>query len=171
MRAETATREEAQLRLGLLLGEIRSAILEAKAVIDQREEGRSQRFMAASEALALEDDQRESGENGLEAVIAEVKRLLTLEKEERTLGTQVNAGNLKALEASLRDETLIREELVRRTAQGSLGIVERLQAERASREGADVRHGQRILAGRRTREEVPPTEVKTREDADASVMT
>ena len=127
--------------------------------------------MAASEALALEDGQRKSGENGLEAVIGEVKRLLTLEKEERTLGTQVNAGNLKALEASLRDETLIREELVRRTAQGSLGIVERLQAERASREGADVRLGQRILAGVQIREEVPLTGARTREDADASVMT
>ena len=127
--------------------------------------------MAVSEALALGDGQRKSGENGLEAVIGEVKRLLTLEKEERSLGTQVNAGNLKALEASLRDETLIREELVRRTAQGSLGIVERLQAERASREGADVRLGQCILAGVQTREEVPLTEAKTREDADASVMT
>ena len=127
--------------------------------------------MAATEALALEVGQRKSGENVLEAVIAEVKRLLTLEKEERSLGTQVDAGNLKALEASLRDETLIREELVRRTAQGSLGIVEQLQAERASREGADVRLGQCILAGGRTREQVPLTEAKTREDADASVMT
>ena len=127
--------------------------------------------MAVSEALALGDGQRESGEKGLEAVIAEVKRLLTLEKEELTLGMQVNAGNLKALEASLRDETLIREELVRRTAQGSLGIVERLQAERARREGADVRLGQRILAGVQTREEVPLTEAKAREDAAASAMT
>ena len=41
-------------------------------MIDQREEGRSQRFMAVSEALGLGDGQRKSGENGLEAVIAEV---------------------------------------------------------------------------------------------------
>ena len=67
--------------------------------------------------------------------------MLAAEKEERALGTQVKAGYLRALEASLRDETLIREEFVRRTAQGSLGIVERLQAERASREGADERLG------------------------------
>ena len=53
MRAETARREEAPLRFEQQLGEIRSAILETKAVIDQREEGRSQRFMAASEALTM----------------------------------------------------------------------------------------------------------------------
>ena len=34
-----------------------------------------------------------------------------------------------------------------------------------------MRLGQRILAGVQTREEVPLTEAKTREDADASVMT
>merc|ERR1719443_1180549 len=48
VRAETATREEAQLRLEQQLVEIRSAILETKAVIDQREEETSQRFKAAS---------------------------------------------------------------------------------------------------------------------------
>merc|ERR1719443_2766169 len=170
VRAETATREEAQLRLEQQLVEIRSAILETKAVIDQREEETSQRFKAASEALALEDGQRKSGENMLEAGIAEVKRLLTIEKEERTLGSQMNADNIRTLEASLRDETLIREELDRRTAQEALDIVERLQAERASREDADMQLDQRILAEVQTREELLLTEIKTREDADASVM-
>ncbi len=74
-------------RLEQQLVEIRSAILETKAVIDQREEETSQRFRAASEALAIEDGQRKSGEKVLEAGIAEVKRLLTIEKEERTLGS------------------------------------------------------------------------------------
>merc|ERR1719379_620809 len=170
VRAETATREEAQLRLEQQLVEIRSAILETKAVIDQREEETSQRFKAASEALAIEDGQRKSGEKMLEAGIAEVKRLLTIEKEERTLGSQMNADNIRALEASLRDETLIREELDRRTAKEALEIVERLQAEQASREDADMQLDQRILAEVQTREELLLTEIKTREDADASVM-
>merc|ERR1719405_7967 len=170
VRAETATREEAQLRLEQQLVEIRSAILETKAVIDQREEETSQRFKAASEALALEDGQRKSGENMLEAGIAEVKRLLTIEKEERTLGSQMNADNIRALEASLRDETLIREELDRRTAQEALEILERLQAEQASREDGDLQLEGRLVAEVQTREELLLTEIKTREDADASVM-
>merc|ERR1719160_2152924 len=170
VRAETATREEAQLRLEQQLVEIRSAILETKAVMDQREEEVTQRFKAASEALAMEDSQRKSGEAMPEAAIAEVKRLLAIEKEERALGSQMNADNIKALEASLRDETLIREELDRRTAKEALEIVERLQAERASREDADMQLDQRILAEVQTREELLLTEIKTREDADASVM-
>merc|ERR1719506_1276573 len=123
-----------------------------------------------SEALAMEDSQRKSGENMLEASIAEVRRLLALEKEERALGSQMNADNIRALEASLRDETLIREELDRRTAKEALEIMERLQAERASREDADMQLDQRILAEVQTREELLLTEIKTREDADASVM-
>merc|ERR1719313_3098190 len=170
VRAETATREEAQLRLEQQLVEIRSAILETKAVMDQREEGVTQRFKAASEALAMEDSQRKSGEAMLEAAIAEVKRLLAIEKEERALGSQMNADNIKALEGSLRDETLIREELDRRTAKEALEIVERLQAEQASREDADMQLDQRILAEVQTREELLLTEIKTREEADASVM-
>merc|ERR1719160_1933304 len=170
VRAETATREEAQLRLEQQLVEIRSAILETKAVMDQREEEVGQRFKAASEALAMEDSQRKSGEAMLEAAIAEVKRLLAMEKEERALGSQMNADNIKALEGSLRDETLIREELDRRTAKEALEIVERLQAEQASREDADMQLDQRILAEVQTREELLLTEIKTREDADASVM-
>merc|ERR1719405_31340 len=170
LRSETATREEAQLRLEQQLVEIRSAILETKAVIDQREEEVGARFKAMSEALAMEDGQRKSGENMLEAGITEVKRLLTIEKEERTLGSQMNADNIRALEASLRDETLIREELDRRTAKEALEIMERLQAERASREDADMQLDQRILAEVQTREELLLTEIKTREDGDASVM-
>ena len=65
VRAETATRAEAQLRLGQQLVEIRSAILGAKAAIDQREEETSLRFKAATEALAPKDGQRKSGENVL----------------------------------------------------------------------------------------------------------
>merc|ERR1719379_794726 len=124
VRAETATREEAQQLL-----EIRSAILETKAVMDQREEEVGARFKAMSEALAMEDSQRKSGEAMLEAAIAEVKRLLAIEKEERALGSQMNADNIKSLEVSLRDEVLTREELDRRTAKEALEIVERIQAE------------------------------------------
>ena len=85
VRAETAMFEEAQLRLKQQLVGDRSAIPEIKAAIDQREDETSQRLKAAPEALAIEDGHRELGENRLEAGIAEAKRSLTMEKEERTL--------------------------------------------------------------------------------------
>merc|ERR1719506_1490368 len=138
--------------------------------MDQREEEVGQRFKAASEALAMEDSQRKSGETLLEAGIAEVKRSLAIEKEERALGSQMNADNIKALEGSLRDETLIREELDRRTAKEALEFVERLQAEQASREDGDMQLERRIVAEVQIREGLLLKEIKAREDADASVM-
>merc|ERR550514_1925182 len=106
----------------------------------------------------------------LEQGIEEVKRLLAMQNEERALGSQMNADNIKALEASLRDETLIREELDRRTAKEALEIVERLQAEQASREDADIQLEGRLVAEVQIREELLLREIKAREDADASVM-
>merc|ERR1719191_1067408 len=57
VRTETSTREEAQLRLEQQLVDLRSALAEAKAIMDQRDEETGQRFKAASEALAVEDAQ------------------------------------------------------------------------------------------------------------------
>ena len=80
MGAETATREKAQLCLEQGLNELRSGLLETKAGVDRRERETSQRFKAASEALALGDGQRKSSEIVLEAVLAEVQRLHTLRR-------------------------------------------------------------------------------------------
>merc|ERR1719443_2757995 len=138
--------------------------------MDQREEETAERFKAASEAMVLEDAQRKSGEGMLEQALGELKRALLVEKEERVLGEKMIDDNLKALEGSLRDEALLREELDRRTAQEALEIVERLQAEQASREDGDMQLDQRITAEVQIREELLLKEIKAREDADASVM-
>ena len=80
MRAETATREKSRRCLEQGLVEMRSALLETKAVVDRREGETSQRFKAAYEALALGDGQRKSSEIVLEAVLAEVQRLPTMRR-------------------------------------------------------------------------------------------
>merc|ERR1719408_1242010 len=98
----------------------------------------------------------------LESAITEVKRSLLTETEARTLGEQAISDNFKALEGSLRDETLVREELDRRTAQEALQIIERLQIEQASREDGDMRLEQRLVAEVQVREELLLGEIKAR---------
>ena len=77
-------------------------------------------------------------DNMLEASIVDVEHLLVTEKEERNLGSQTKVNNIKVLETYLRDETFIREELNRKTAQEAREIVKRLQAEQMSHEQADM---------------------------------
>merc|ERR1719281_1245165 len=55
VRSETGAREEAQLRLEQQLVDLKTALAEVKAIGEQREVETAQRFMAAADALAVEE--------------------------------------------------------------------------------------------------------------------
>merc|ERR1719399_2303755 len=98
----------------------------------------------------------------IEKAIDDTKRLLIIEKEERERNVADLTDSLRVLEGSLRDEATMRLELDRRTAQDSLELAGRIQAEQGCREEGDLKLEERLVAEMALREEVFLKEARTR---------
>ncbi len=129
MRSETGMRKEAQSRWEQPLMDLKRALVDAKATADQQEMETAQRFSAAADALAVEDAKKRAEEKELEKAIDVVRDLIKVEKAARIEGETCLRTPIAVLQSQLRDETLMRVELDRRTAQGVLDLGARLKAE------------------------------------------
>merc|ERR1719375_3034832 len=74
------------------------------------------------------------------------------------------------LQAQLRDETMMRVELDRRTAQDALELGERIKSEAETRELADLKLEERLLVEVKLREDSLIRETRLREEADAEIL-
>merc|ERR1719375_326300 len=74
------------------------------------------------------------------------------------------------LQSQLRDETLMRTELDRRTAQDALELGERIKAEAETRELADLKIEERLLLEVKLREDALIKETRLREESDAEIL-
>jgi len=170
VRTETAVREEAQLRLEQQVVDVRSGVEESRSIADQRSEEVGQRFRAAAEALAVEDQTRKAEELLLQKATDDVARLLGAEQSERKMGEQMAADRFNVVEGSIRDEAILREDGERRVSKEIVSLQACLQTEQAEREEAVLKIERRIVAEAAIREEAQLREMKQREDMDADIL-
>merc|ERR1719281_961690 len=106
----------------------------------------------------------------IEKAVDDTKRMAIVEREEREKNVLDLTDSLRVLEGSLRDEATMRLELDRRTAQDSLELAGRIQAEQNVREEGELKLEERLVAEMALREEVFLKEARIREEADAEIL-
>merc|ERR1719456_1620258 len=96
--------------------------------------------------------------------------MVAVEKDARVQGEVRVNESIGMLQSQLRDETIMRVELDRRTAQDVLELGARIKAEAETRELADLKLEERLLLEVKLREDSLLKETRLREEADAEIL-
>jgi len=168
VRAETTHREDGQVQLHHASAEIRGAMQDTRAVLEQLQEEIRQRFKGYADAASDAAAAHKTAVAQSHKSIDEVKAGLAAEQAERMAGERHTADRCMNIESQQREETALRDEGQRRLSKELMDQKAELQAEQQHREEGDLKLEQRLNTAIVAHEEMVQREGKQRELIAAS---